>query len=943
MAPFADAPPWTSFRTIADLLVHAAEHWPRAGVRYPAADAPGESVHQSYPALLTEASRLLGGLRAAGLRPRDNVVLLLERPDDYVPAFWACVLGGFVPCPLRPQGADTARWTEQLRHVDALLEQPLWLTTKGLRDDLPQAPGVAELTVRCLEELSAATPESAYHRADRDDTALLMLTSGSTGHPKAVRLSHANLLAALPAKAERLGTTARDTPMNWISFDHISAIEMHLLPMSVGATQLQVAPEAVLGDPLRFLLLADAHRITLTFTPNFLFAQINRALDRQDDDFTLDLSALRRIISGGEATVCATVRAFLDRLAPFGLDRGVVAPGFGMTETCAGSVFSLDFPDADEGQEFASLGHAVAGLEMRVVGDDEEPLPDGAEGELHVRGPMVFGGYLNNEEATCAAFAPGGWFRTGDRGRLDDGRLTLVGRSKDSIIVNGVNYFSHDLETVLERLDGVEKSYVAAFPIRPPGSDTEQLAILFSPHGIPLRREADAAAEEGEAELYRLLVAIRSSAVMHWGFRPSLILPLPTSAIPKTSLGKIQRSQLRKRLEAGEFAEAEASVADLITRQLGGYTAPSNDAEIALAEIYAEMFDAHPAEISATASFFDLGGTSLDILRLKSHIERTFGLSDVPVVQILRAPTIRELAVRVGCTEVPEGASGAQGGNAAYDPLVPLQLSGDKTPLFCVHPGVGEVLVFVNLAKYFVNERPFYALRARGFGAGEDYFSTFDEMVECYVTAIRAEQPTGPYAIAGYSYGGIVAFEIAKALESQGERVDFVGIFNLPPHVQDRMHELDFVEGAVNLAFFLSLITKEQSLELPGLLRDGLTRRQQLEYLIDIAPPRRLAELDLDVEKFGNWVDLAQSLVRLGATYEPSGDVRSLSVFYAIPLRGTKEDWLNNQLRVWDDFAREENRYIDVPGEHYTLMGPEHVASFQAILRDELDRTLNGG
>ncbi|MBB6171858.1 acyl-CoA synthetase (AMP-forming)/AMP-acid ligase II/thioesterase domain-containing protein/acyl carrier protein [Nocardiopsis mwathae] len=938
-----DAAPWTSFHTVADLLTHAVEHHPRTGLRYPAADDPRDSVAQSYPTLLAEASRLLAGLRAAGLRPRDNVVLLLRQPDDYVPAFWACVLGGFVPCPLRPQATDTARWSQQVRHVDALLERPLWLTTKALCDELPQAGDAADLSVRLIGELTSATPESAYHRAERDDTALLMLTSGSTGHPKAVRLSHANLLAALPAKAERLGATACDTTMNWISFDHISAIEMHLLPTSVGATQVQVAPESVLGDPLRFLRLADAHRVTLTFTPNFLFAQLNRAMDRLDDGFTPDLSALRRVISGGEATVCATVRGFLDRLAPFGLDRGVVSPAFGMTETCAGSVFSLDFPDVDDGQEFASLGRAVAGLEMRVVGADDAPLPGGRDGELQVRGPMVFDGYLGDAAATAAAFTPDGWFRTGDRGRIDDGRLTLVGRSKDSIIVNGVNYFSHDLETVLERLDGVAKSYIAAFPIRPQGSDTEQLAVLFAPD---LRRQggaADGAGDDGEADLYRLIVAIRSSTVLHWGFRPSLILPLPMSAVPKTSLGKIQRSQLRERLEAGEFAAAEADVAALVTRRLGGYTAPVGETEAALAEIYAEMFDADPAEISATASFFDLGGTSLDILRLKGHVERAFGLRDLPVVGILRAPTIRELAARIDGAGGGGGQAGSQGAAAPYDPLVPLQLSGDKTPLFCVHPGVGEVLVFVNLAKYFVSERPFHALRARGFGEGEDYFATFGEMVECYVRAIRDEQPLGPYAVAGYSYGGIVAFEIAKALEALGERVDFVGIFNLPPHVQDRMAELDFVEGAVNLAFFLSLITKEQSVELPGRLRDGLTRRQQLDYLMDIAPPGRLAELDLDVAKFGAWVDLAQSLVRLGRTYEPSGNVRSLSVFYAVPLRGTKEDWLDTQLRPWDGFAREENRYIDVPGEHYTLMGPEHVASFQAILRTELDRALGEG
>src|SRR5439155_497121 len=131
----------------------------------------------------------------------------------------------------------------------------------------------------------------------------------------------------------------------------------------------------------------------------------------------------------------------------------------------------------------------------------------------------------------------------------------------------------------------------------------------------------------------------------------------------------------------------------------------------------------------------------------------------------LQNPTVRALAARTapGCLEV----------GREYDPIVPLQLSGNKTPLFCVHPGVGEVLVFVNLAKYFVNERPFYALRARGFNEGEKYFATFDEMVSTYVSAIRSRQPHGPYAVAGYSYGGAVAFEIAKVLESKGERAAF--------------------------------------------------------------------------------------------------------------------------------------------------------------------------
>jgi thioesterase domain-containing protein len=271
-----------------------------------------------------------------------------------------------------------------------------------------------------------------------------------------------------------------------------------------------------------------------------------------------------------------------------------------------------------------------------------------------------------------------------------------------------------------------------------------------------------------------------------------------------------------------------------------------------------------------------------------------------------------------------------------------MQQSGTKTPLFCVHPGVGEVLVFVNLAKYFVADRPFYALRARGFNRGEKHFSSFAEMVDTYVTAIRARQPHGPYALAGYSYGGAVAFEIAKVLESQGERVGFVGSFNLPPHIKYRMDELDFVETAANLAFFLALISKKQSLELPAQLR-GLSREEQIQYLIDIAPADQLTELDLTAGKFAAWADLAGGLTDLGRSYEPSGATRSMTVFYAVPLTGTKEDWLANELRRWDEYTTEPSRYIDVPGEHYTLMGPQHVAAFQAILRRELGRAMGDG
>ncbi|MFJ2576601.1 alpha/beta fold hydrolase [Kitasatospora aureofaciens] len=912
--------------TITDLLLRAAEEQPANGLRYCAGGAGDDYRDQNHVELLHAARRVLAGLRARGLRPQDRIVLLLEDPAEFLAAFWAAQLGGFVPCPMAALRGDQDRWAAQLAHVDALLDKPLVITGEALAAELPPVDGLAVTTIGALYR-TGAQPAEEPHRAAPEDVAVLVLTSGSTGSSKAVRLSHANLLASMAGKNGYHRLTERDTTLNWVSFDHVAALlECHLLPLSVGCRQVHASAQVILGEPLEFLRLVSEHRVSMTFTPNFLLGMLNSAAERMPgaDRERLDLTRLRHIVSGGEAVVCATGRTFLERYAPYGLNAAALWPAFGMTETCAGSIYSLAFPQADEGQEFASLGTPVAGLEIRVADAEDRALPEGEVGELQLNGPMITRGYHNNEEATREAFTADGWFRSGDLGRIDDGRLTLVGRSKDSVIVNGVNYFSHEIETALEQLDGVAHSYVAAFPTRPADSDTEQLVIAFHCE-VP---------EEDEAGRYRTLAAVRSTVVMTWGFRPALILPLPVDAFPKTSLGKIQRALMRRRLETGAYEQEVCAVEELTERRLGGYTPPEGETERILTEIYAELFDADPARISATASFFDLGGTSLDILRLRSKVAERLGTQDLEIITVLTAPTVRSLASRL---------TGLRGPcEAEYDPVVPMQLSGDKTPLFCVHPGVGEVLVFVNLAQYFVGDRPFYALRARGFNDGEKPFRTFEEMVDTYVAAIRARQPHGPYAVAGYSYGGAVAFEIAKVLEEQGERVDFVGSFNLPPHIKYRMDELDFIETAVNLAFFMALIDKKQARELPEQLR-GLPQEEQLARLLALAPAARVAELDLDQEKFATWADLADRLTDLGRSYRPSGRVRSMTVFYAVPLRGTKEDWLANELRRWDDFTESANRYVDVPGEHYTLMGPQHVAAFQAILRKELDRAMGEG
>jgi thioesterase domain-containing protein/acyl carrier protein len=351
-------------------------------------------------------------------------------------------------------------------------------------------------------------------------------------------------------------------------------------------------------------------------------------------------------------------------------------------------------------------------------------------------------------------------------------------------------------------------------------------------------------------------------------------VPLAKEQFTRTILGNIDHAVLRKRLEGGELTGYELRVADAANLRSGNEPMPPSDStEASIASVYGDVLGLEPAAVSANSSFFEMGGTSLDVLKLQRELEHRFGNNSIPVGTILHNPVVRELASRVRL--------GRAGSHNEYHPLVPLQLGGRGTPLFCVHSDDGEVLTFVNLAKYFTDKRPLYALRARGLDAGEKVFSSLAEMVRTYVQAIRERQPRGPYAVAGYGYGGIVAFEIAKDLEAQRERVAFIGSFNQPPYFNRTVMQLETGKSSV-----------------------------------------------------------ARSLQAMGRSYVPSGTVASMSIFYAQPIDSSQRAWLNEELTEWDGLTRLRNRYIQVPGDHHSFIGPKHLSRFQSALQAELERTL---
>ncbi|CDG87896.1 AMP-binding protein [Xenorhabdus bovienii] len=310
-----------SLTAISGLLLQAVQQQPNSGLHFISGEKAEKSTLITYPELLVEAQSILGGIRSHAPTPNIHVILLLEHAHDFIPAFWACVLGGYVPCPILPIRNDPERWEKHLIHVNTLLENPLLISTKSLQRELTNISDVIDLDV-----LRNAVPDETIYQAEGEDPAVFMLTSGSTGNSKAVMITHGNLLASMKGKNERQCLTAEDTTLNWISFDHLAALsEAHLLPLSVGATQVHVPPAKILAEPLLFVRLISDYRVAMTFTPNFLFGQINAALQSGHTDTLglqnkpLDLPHLRQIISGGEATVVETGRTFLKLLAPYGL------------------------------------------------------------------------------------------------------------------------------------------------------------------------------------------------------------------------------------------------------------------------------------------------------------------------------------------------------------------------------------------------------------------------------------------------------------------------------------------------------------------------------------------------------------------------------------------------------------------------------------------------
>ena len=528
------------------------------------ADAPVADV--SYGALSGEATVVAGGLLTEGLGRGERVAIMLPTGRDYFTVFLGVLLAGGVPVPIYPP-ARLSVLEEHLRRQAGLLDN----AGAAVLVTVPEANIAARLlrahvpslrSVQTAESLGAVVrrPEPLPVAAG-GDIALIQYTSGSTGDPKGVVLTHAQLLANIRAMGRAADVSTSDILVSWLPLYHdMGLIGAWHTPLFFGVPLVVMSPLTFLARPVSWLEAISAYSGTLSAAPNFAYQS---CVDRIGDAELagLDLSSWRMTFNGSERVSAATVERFVARFATCGFRREAMCPAYGLAEVGVGVAFTplghgprIDTvagallqrsgraiavaPGDPEAVPLVGCGLPLPGYEIRVVGPGGDELPERREGAVECRGPSATAGYFANANANRELWHRG-WLSTGDLGYVADGELFLTGRAKDLVIRGGRNLHPEELEQAVEELDGVCRGGVAVFATADSQRGTERLVVVV---------ETDREAPEERAALE---AQVGSKAVDLLGAAPDEVVFTAPGAIVRTPSGKIRRAATRDALEAG--------------------------------------------------------------------------------------------------------------------------------------------------------------------------------------------------------------------------------------------------------------------------------------------------------------------------------------------------------------------------------------------------------
>ena len=569
----AQAAPDTTDNLVALLDWHVRAHPERPHITVNAASlTSGEEQEEtlSYAALQAGAHNVAAGLRAHDVQPGQAVAIMLPTSREYFFCFYGILLAGAIPVPIYPPLRASQIEEHLRRHARILANaratllitvpeaRPLAQLLRAQTPDLRHVVTVAELSTTVVNPTELEQIGGAIRT---QDIAFLQYTSGSTGNPKGVILTHANLLANIRAMGRAVQADASDVFVSWLPLYHdMGLIGAWLGSLYYAMPLVVMSPLSFLTRPQRWLWALHRHRATLSAGPNFAFELCLRKIDDRDLE-GLDLSSLRLLFNGAEPVSPDTIRRFTARFARYGLRPAAVAPVYGLAESSVG----LAFPPPGRGPiidrvqrdalmrdaravpaaadepaalEFVACGQPLAGHQIRIVDATGHELGERAEGRLEFKGPSCTSGYFRNAEETRRLFQDG-WLDSGDRAYMVGGEIYLTGRVKDIIIRAGRNIYPHELEEAVGNIPGIRKGCVAVFGSTDPASGTERLVVLAE------TRATDAGTFE------RLRAEVSAVAADLIGTPPEEVVLAPLHSVLKTSSGKIRRAASRELYERG--------------------------------------------------------------------------------------------------------------------------------------------------------------------------------------------------------------------------------------------------------------------------------------------------------------------------------------------------------------------------------------------------------
>ena len=570
-----------SAQTLVDVVRWYVERYPqRQHIQFYADDLSGESI--SNLQLLEKAQSMAAGLQALGIGPQHPVAIMLPTCSEYFYCFLGILLAGGIPVPLYPPARPSQIEDHVRRHTSILQNcgASILVTVKEAKIIARLLKSHVETIKHVVTVDEVQGDASAFQRFDNqpDDIAFIQYTSGSTGMPKGVVLTHNNLLANIRAMGQTINASSKDVFVSWLPLYHdMGLIGAWLGSQYYGARLVVMSPLSFLAKPQRWLWAIHHYGGTLSAAPNFGYEFCLRRINEEELK-GLDLSRWRAAFNGAEAVSPETVEHFYQKFRNYNLRPEAVMPVYGLAENSVGLTFPpLDrgplvdrvqretfmetgqaipaAPDDETAIQFISCGRVLMNHQVRVVDDNNREVPSRQQGRLQFRGPSATRGYYRNAEKSKDLFCDD-WLDSGDLAYIADGEVYLTGRIKDIIIRGGRNIYPPELEEVIGNVEGIRNGRVAVFGSKDPATGTERLIVLAE------TREKD------QKTLTRLRSEVNEQVNDLVGLPPDNVVLAPPGTVLKTSSGKIRRAASKALYESGTIGQGQRAVWWQLTRLL---------------------------------------------------------------------------------------------------------------------------------------------------------------------------------------------------------------------------------------------------------------------------------------------------------------------------------------------------------------------------------------